>query len=178
MALEQCLSCEQSGGIVRDPEDHLEYASCRHPAAVAGARRESAGAAAGRTPVSAVMTSDLLAVRPDVSLEAVTTLLLERGIGGAPVVDEIGRPIGVCSKTDLLGRRPGTGGSVAEAMTREAVTVSETASLSEAAALMSARGIHRVLVLSDDGKLSGILTSEDIVRWFARGAGADLRPAP
>jgi CBS domain-containing protein len=181
----------------------IEYASCRHAGAGAEARRENTRAAADETPVSAVMTTDVFAVRPDVSLEALMGLFLERGFGGVPVVDEEGRPVGVVSKTDLLEQRfvagdtgeatargwqasrghyrvqlgPGVHAeqlareSVAEAMTRAALTVPENAPVAQAAALMAARGIHRVLVVSADGRLSGIVTSSDVMRWIAERAG-------
>lgn len=197
--LERCLSCAESGGIVRDPEDRLEYASCRHAGAGAAARRDEAGAWED-IPVSAMMTADVLAVRPDVSLDALTEILLARGIGGVPVVDEEGRPVGVVSKTDLVEQHFVTGDtgeatargwhasaghyrvqagpglhterlpreSVDDVMTRAALTVPERTPLAEAAELMSRRGVHRVLVVSEDGTLAGIVTSTDIMRWVAR----------
>ncbi len=163
---------------------------------------EDAGGVMDHTPVSAVMTSDVFAVRADVSLEALTDVLLQRGIGGAPVVDEEGRPVGVVSKTDLLDQRFVTGDtgeamargrqvsrghyrvqlgpgvhaealpydSVADAMTRAAITLTENDPVARAAAIMVTQGIHRVLVVSDDGKLSGIVTGSDIMRWVAQRA--------
>lgn len=202
VTFEQCLSCAESGGSAGGPPGRIEYASCRHAGAGAEARREDSGPVMDHTPVSAVMTSDVFAVRADVSLEALTDVLLERGIGGAPVVDEEGRPVGVVSKTDLLDRRfvagdtgeasargwqasrghyrvqPGPGihveplpyDSVADAMTRAATTLPENAPVARAAATMVTQGIHRVLIVSDDGRLSGIVTASDIMRWIARRA--------
>jgi CBS domain-containing protein len=185
--LERCLSCPVSGGVARDATGRIEFASCRHASAIAEARRQVR--VTDHTPVSAVMTTDVFAVREDVTLRALGAVLLDRGIGGAPVVDEDGRPIGVVSRTDLLDQRfvagaevgrllagPPPSGSVADAMTRAATTVPETASAAEAAAIMVRRGIHRVLVVSDDGRLSGIVTGSDIMRWVmrrARGAPAE-----
>ncbi len=63
-----------------------------------------------RVPVSAIMTSDVVCVQKDLSVEALTTLFLERGFSGAPVVDENGRPIGLVSKTDLVRERHDGGG--------------------------------------------------------------------
>lgn len=54
------------------------------------------------TPISEVMTKGAICVSADLSVEAVTALLLEHGISGAPVVDERGHAVGVISKTDLL----------------------------------------------------------------------------
>jgi CBS domain-containing protein len=185
---ERCLCCPVSGGVARDAAGRIEYASCRHDRASAEAGRE-AGLADG-TPVSAVMTTDVLAVTEDVSLEALTRVLLERGISGAPVVDDEGRPVGVVSRTDLLdqrfvstatgdasGEETGGGGRpgavqerVSDAMTRAATALPEAAPAEEAAAIMVRHGIHRVLVVSDDGRLSGIVTGSDIMRWIARRA--------
>ncbi|MCC6751065.1 MAG: CBS domain-containing protein [Deltaproteobacteria bacterium] len=64
-------------------------------------RKEHAGAG-DKTPISQIMSRDVLCVRKDLSVEALTALFLERSISGAPVVDERGRPIGVVSKTDIL----------------------------------------------------------------------------
>ncbi len=204
---DQCLACTDSGGIARDPTGHIEYACCRHAGAGAEARRAEPGTPMDHTPVSAVMTTDVFAVRADVGLEALTDVLLERGIGGAPVVDGEGRPVGVISKTDLLDQRfvagdtgegiargrevsrghyrvalgPGVHAealpyeSVADAMTRAAITIPENAPAAQAAAMMVTQGIHRVLVVSDDGKLSGIVTSSDIMRWVA-GRGRKRAP--
>lgn len=200
---EECLSCAESGGAERDAAGRISYASCRHAGAGVEARREESAARADDTPVSAVMTTDVFAVRPDVSLEALGDLMLERGFGGVPVVDDEGRPIGMVSKTDLLDQRflAGDTGeamargfqlrrgryraelgrgvhteamkydSVAEAMTRAALTVLEKTPVAQAAALMVTRGIHRVLVVSDDGRLTGIVTSSDVMGWIARRAG-------
>ena len=63
-----------------------------------------------RIPVSAIMTSDVICVQKDLSVEALTTLLLERGFSGAPVVDANGCPIGLVSKTDLVRERHDDGG--------------------------------------------------------------------
>ncbi|MBI4501094.1 MAG: CBS domain-containing protein [Gemmatimonadetes bacterium] len=61
--------------------------------------------------------------------------------------------------------------SVAEAMTRRLLTVRSGAALAEAAAHMLRAGVHR-LIVQDDGKLAGIVTTTDIVRAVAGGASA------
>lgn len=64
--------------------------------------------------------------------------------------------------------------TVAEVMTRRVCVVRPNASVSAAADYMLRAGVHRVLVV-DDGKLLGILTTTDYVRAVAQGL---LRPAP
>ncbi len=57
--------------------------------------------------------------------------------------------------------------TVSDWMTRELVTVGPEAKLTEICGKMTEHGIHRVLVVADR-KLMGIVTSFDIVRYFAR----------
>lgn len=56
---------------------------------------------------------------------------------------------------------------VKEVMTTELVSVHTDASPTEVAKMMTKDGVHRVLVLDDDYRLYGIITSMDIVRLFA-----------
>lgn len=203
VSLEYCAGCTEHGGIVQDRTTRAEVVVCRHDRAVE--RREAPGdrGIASQTPVSAVMTTDVLAVRPDVTLEVLTDLLLERSIGGAPVVDPAGRPLGVVSKTDLVAERfvsgdtgeamgpgqhvsrghyrvevgPGVHvealprAAVADAMTHGSFAISENAPIAQAAALLALHGVHRVPVVSEDGRVAGIVTSSDIVRWLAQRSG-------
>jgi CBS domain-containing protein len=52
--------------------------------------------------VGEIMRSDVTSVRADLSVRELVRLLAERGIGGVPVLDEVGRPVGVVSATDVL----------------------------------------------------------------------------
>jgi CBS domain-containing protein len=148
---------------------------------------------AAQVPVSAMMTASPLCVRADMSVESLARLLVERGISGAPVVDEAGRPIGVVSKSDLVRHSvdltPGptertdesalaalgagfhldelVDASVGDIMMPIAFTVRATDSLSRAATLMGWEGVHRLPVVTDDGTVVGILSSLDVMRWLA-----------
>jgi CBS domain-containing protein len=59
-------------------------------------------APADDTPVATIMSTQIISFTAETTVETATRLMLERGISGAPVVDESGRPIGMVSKTDLL----------------------------------------------------------------------------
>src|SRR5262245_25531214 len=52
-----------------------------------------------------IMTQEILAVGSTTSLAAVIQLFLNHRIAGAPVVDEVGHPIGIVTSTDLLDPR-------------------------------------------------------------------------
>lgn len=153
-----------------------------------------------KTPIAEIMTKAVISVDPDLSVDALMTLFLERGISGAPVVDSTGRPIGVVSKTDLLRDRFDRGDSgetqppsvtrqgievrldgmhlenttnvcVRDVMTPLAFTLPESASIARASALMALETVHRVPVVSGSGRVIGILSTLDVLRWLARREG-------
>jgi Mg/Co/Ni transporter MgtE len=57
---------------------------------------------ASTTPVTDVMTSDVVTVSPDLSLTEAADVLSEKGIGAVPVVDEGGALVGLLRDEDLL----------------------------------------------------------------------------
>jgi CBS domain-containing protein len=142
-----------------------------------------------RVAIADVMTRDVLCVAPDVSIEALAALFLERGISAAPVVDAAGFPIGVVSKTDLVREQWERGdtsevaataelqdgmhvaavarATVGEIMMRVAFTLREDEPLSRAASVMATEQVHHLPVVAADGRVVGILSSLDFVRWVA-----------
>ena len=161
-----CLGCEHCTGAEGDRRG--VRLRCTTPA---GGRADidaplDLRVAASHTPLSDVMTHDVICVFRDLSIVQFMELLKETGISGVPVVDDAGIPVGVVSKTDLMGAsldRP----TVGDIMMPVAFTLPETASLSHAAALMSFEDIHRILIVSASGRVTGIVTALDIVRWLA-----------
>jgi CBS domain-containing protein len=150
-----------------------------------------------------VMTTDVITVDPDTTVQALATLLAERGISGTPVVDASGRLVGVVSEGDLLHRvEIGTarrhrerrrswwldhfasdlareyvkshGRTVKDIMTHDVVTVIEDTDLGEVAALLEAKRVKRVPV-TRDGKVIGIITRANLVRALATTKGAPPR---
>jgi CBS domain-containing protein len=205
IALEACLACEHSGGTsaARD----YAFALCRAAAAERALDEEiertgTPHTVATSTPISEVMSVDVVCVRPELAIESVSALLLDRGFSGVPVVDAEGRPVGMVSKTDLVRElaeapadpsvwvtRKGRAyhvergshvvelprATVAEVMTPLSFSLPESAVISQAAALMAFEDVHRVPVVSEDGKVVGIVTSLDIVAWLARHDGYLVR---
>jgi len=143
-----------------------------------------------------VMTTNVVTVTPDTSVQTLAALLSERGISGVPVVDATGRLVGIVSEGDLLHRaETGTarrterrrfrwldtiasdqelardyvksrGRVVSDVMSREVIAVSETAELAEIADLLEIKRIKRVPVVRD-GKLVGIVSRANLVRALA-----------
>jgi len=143
-----------------------------------------------------VMTTEVIYVGPDTSVQALAALLSERGISGGPVVDADNRVVGIVSDGDLLHRiETGTqrrttrrrswwlegiasdrelardyvkshARTVKGVMTRDVVSVSDTTNLADIAMLLEARQIKRVPVVRD-GKLVGIVTRANLVSALA-----------
>jgi CBS domain-containing protein len=64
---------------------------------------------AARQSITEVMTRDVLCVRADLSVESLAALFVERGLSGAPVVDDDGRLLGFVSLADLVRDRVDNG---------------------------------------------------------------------
>lgn len=140
--------------------------------------------------VQELMTTPALSIGPEASLKEVARIFVENGITGLPVCDARNHVVGVVSAGDILykehdpldldgRRRPwwprGRDAAaiksralvVREAMTSPPVTISPWSSASDAARLMTERGVNRLPVVKDD-TLVGIVTRSDLVRAFIR----------
>src|SRR5690606_30576364 len=73
------------------------YAAPPRPRSPAG----EPGGAMPRRPVRDVMQTDVVTLRPDMSAREAARVLAAHRIGGAPVVDEARRAVGVLSQSDL-----------------------------------------------------------------------------
>ena len=137
-------------------------------------------------PLSAIMTKDTVAVRGTDTVRDATKVLLDRRVSGVPVEDDLGTVVGVFSLTDAVRtmtqnhdpraasfydasallhviHRPMEphDASVASVMCERLVALPSTATVRDAARLMARELVHRVLVV-DDGKLIGVVTSLDV----------------
>jgi CBS domain-containing protein len=149
-------------------------------------------------PVTRVMTSPVVTLRAEQTIEEAVALLAERGISGAPVVDEDGQFAGLLDDTDLilsearlhapttieiLGAyialpgerhrfeqelRAALGQIVGDVMERDAATVGLDASVEDVATIILDRDVSRVPVLDADGRVAGIVTRGDLVRGMYR----------
>jgi CBS domain-containing protein len=110
-----------------------------------------------------VMTTSVVSVAPDESVDEAARLLTFHDISGLPVC-EGGRIIGVVSEADLIGK---SGSMVSEVMTSPAVTVAETTSLESVAELLTQQRIRRLPVVDAQGNVVGVVSRRDVLRWAA-----------
>ena len=122
---------------------------------------------AGMLSVRDVMTRDVKVVREDTSMQEVVATMLKFDISSLVVVRKE-RPIGLITHKDILERvlqmelLP-SALSARNVMSASLVTIGEDASLEEAAGVMVKKGLKKLIVVQE-GKLVGIITSMDIVR--------------
>jgi CBS domain-containing protein len=119
------------------------------------------------------MCREVVCVGPGATLDWLIRLFVVNGISGVPVVDELRRPLGVVSKTDVLGCLASRGGStqVKEVMTPVTLAMPEHASIARASALMAYEGVHRVVVVDVSGAVIGLVSPIDVLRWLAQKDG-------
>ena len=139
------------------------------------------------------MTANPLTVMSMDSVETVLNCLEEQHISGLPVVDEVGKVVGIVSEADLLFKerpirlplylmflggviylepldhflqqlRKCLGLTVQDVMTPHPMTIAPDAPISQAADLMLTQRINRLPVVDETGKLIGIVTRNDLLR--------------
>ncbi|HET9311227.1 MAG TPA: CBS domain-containing protein [Vicinamibacterales bacterium] len=121
-----------------------------------------------------LMAGDPVVVSTDVPVVKVAEILTDFDIGGLPVVDPSGRLVGVVSQTDLVRLWASSVASsawpallVRDVMTQPALTIRGSASLREAARLMTERHVDRLVVVGDDTETAlGVISDSDLVRAF------------
>ncbi len=171
LELEQCEECFAHERTAEDAEGNPKEVACRRIGSaidLPDVAETAARAVLERTPVSLVMARHVVCVEPDLPVRELAGILLRHRISGVSVVDAEFRPIGVVTRSDLIQRGPDVGGSVADVMTRPVTALGERASLIEAAHLMAGQGVHRLPVTGLDGRIIGIVSSLDVLRWLSR----------
>lgn len=142
-----------------------------------------------------VMTTNVASVRVDATFREVVRVLIDRNLSGVPVVDAVGRVVGVVTESDLLakeaypprqddrafgraivewiaGRDPiavnkARALRTADLMSQPPVTIDPDATVHEAARRMIERTVKRLPVVKD-GMLVGVVSRHDIIRVYAR----------
>ena len=113
-----------------------------------------------------IMTSTIVAIRPDTTVDEAINLLVEKQISGLPVTDEEGHLLGIVTEFALLAvaydPRVRTD-PVSEHMTKHVLSVEADDSMSKIADLCILHRIRRVPVLQDN-KLVGLISRRDVLQ--------------
>ena len=121
-------------------------------------------------PVRRIMTPKVVSVRTFAKISDAIDAMVKHKVGGLPVVDEEGRVWAIVTERDIITIFGGmiSGAKVADLMSKKVVTATPKTSIFEAERKMIKNGFRRLpLVL--EGKLVGIVTVMDILRFFGSG---------
>jgi CBS domain-containing protein len=152
----------------------------------------------GSTLVRDVMSTPVVTLRPDDTVEHAADVLAEKNVGSLPVVDDEGKLVGILRDDDLIASEarvhvptfinflglgmafPGemkhlerelkkiAGATVRDVMQAEPPTVTPDATFEDVATIMHDLGVNSVPVVGPDNKVVGIVARADIVRFIAR----------
>lgn len=112
-----------------------------------------------------VMTTHVVAVNVDDTIDHAISLMVKHRISGLPVLDKQGRPVGVVSEFDLLElicEGQPEQNSVCDYMSADLCTVAEEDSWVQVVDVFRSTHVRRLPVLRD-GNLVGIVTRHDLV---------------
>ena len=143
--------------------------------------------------VADLMNRGVVSISVDANMAEAAEILLKNKITGAPVIDEQGHCVGVLSSTDFASRNLSCEGheqlefrddefeivagngdsplhiehveidSVRQHMTPAIQTISDQASMLEAARYMCTEHVHRLIVLDEKSHPLGVVSSLDLV---------------
>ncbi len=105
--------------------------------------------------------------KPDTPLQEVVRVMADTEIHAVMVTErEGGSPVGVVSHTDAIAHygEDLTAIQARDVMTTNVISISEDATVGEAAKKLLESHIHRLLVVGEEGKPLGILSTTDIIR--------------
>jgi CBS domain-containing protein len=140
-----------------------------------------------------VMISPVITIRKNATVREVARILLEKRISAVPVVDNIGKLVGMITEGDLMRRaeagteRPYSwwvhflagdatvaadyvkshAARVEDVMTSDVVTATPEMPLHEIASLFEEHRIKRVPIVNEDGNLVGIVSRANLIQVVA-----------
>ncbi|MFE5012108.1 MULTISPECIES: CBS domain-containing protein [unclassified Streptomyces] len=143
--------------------------------------------------VSELMIREVITVPQNAAFKDTVRTLTEHQVSAVPVVDPAGHPLGLISEGDLLQKSAGQGDYFRSLSEREALQEAKAVAqraeelmsappvcagpdwtVAEAARLMEAQGVKRLLVVDETDTLIGIVSRRDLLRIFLRDDDAIL----
>ena len=126
--------------------------------------------------ISDYMDTKVHTLTPEIAMLDAVSFLLDRGVTGAPVLDEAGALVGIITEKDCL-KLLATGsdndvprGVVADYMTRDVTHIPPDMNIYFAAGMFLNNVVRRFPVVKD-GKLVGAITRFDILRAIRDNVG-------
>jgi len=123
--------------------------------------------------VSSCMSANLVTLQPDMDVMEAVQILTERGIPGAPVVDDVGNFVGLLAEKDCVeavlkaSYYEEWGGSVSEYMQTSVRTIDAATSIIDAAKLFIETSLRGFPVM-DNNRIVGQLNRSDLLKALIR----------
>ena len=121
-------------------------------------------------PIRLIMTQKVVSVGSTAKISDAIGLMTEKNLGGLPVVDDDNHVRAIITERDIaiLFADKLSGVTVAQLMSENVVTALSKTTIFEAERSMTTRGFRRLPIISD-GKVVGIITTMDVIRFFGSG---------
>ncbi|MCD1294434.1 CBS domain-containing protein [Methanocella sp. CWC-04] len=121
-------------------------------------------------PITEIMQQEVITIQDSSSLEDAVSTMIERSIGGAPVVTEDGKIVGIITERDIVHLMGETisGKRISDVMSERVTTAPPDMSIESAAKTMIESGFRRLPIVSNN-LVCGIVTATDIMRYLGSG---------
>ena len=122
--------------------------------------------------VDSIMRKKPEAVDPNMTVTAAAAIIAKRSEQCLIVArDDI--VVGIVTSTDMIEKVIAVGANPAKVYVRDimstpVITVNVTATIGEAAKIMSDYGVRKLPVIDQTGELAGVITSLELARWLAK----------
>lgn len=118
--------------------------------------------------VQDIMSSEAISLRPDSTIAEAIETLTGHGISGAPILDSDGQIVGIISEfglIDVLFAPDLKVVPISQFMTTDVHVILQDAPLSQLAHAFALYRVRRLPVVDDDGRLVGIASRSDLLRY-------------
>lgn len=121
-------------------------------------------------PIKLIMTKNVVSVKTSAKISEAMELMTEKNLGGLPVVDDENRVRAIITERDIANLFADriSNVKVSQIMSEKVVTALPKTTIFEAAKTMTTQGFRRLPIIFD-GKVTGIITTMDIIRFFGSG---------
>ena len=121
-------------------------------------------------PIKLIMTQKVVSIRTNAKISEAIEKMKESNLGGLPVVNEKNSVKAIITERDIANLIPEKISSIKipQIMSERVVTALPTTTIFETAKTMATEGFRRLPIVSE-GKLMGIITVMDIIRFFGTG---------
>jgi CBS domain-containing protein len=120
--------------------------------------------------IGIIMTKKVVSVRFSAKVSEAIELMKEKNLGGLPVVDDENRVKAIITERDIAGLFADRISKVrvTQIMSEKVLTALPKTTIFEVEKTMAMQGFRRLPIISD-GKVAGIITTMDIIRFFGSG---------